>query len=90
MWDTAARHGSLHTGLMLNQDLCYEAERTPDPSDPSFYKVISKVYFNMASQQWQPVITKGAWQQSLKEKQPLHTVVVVVVVMKQHQEPLPH
>lgn len=28
MWDTAARHRSLQTGLMLNQELCYEAERT--------------------------------------------------------------
>lgn len=74
IWVTAARQSSLQTGLMLNQELCNEAERTPDSpwqgllrifSD--FNKVISKVYFNMACPLWQPVIIKGAWQQSLKD-----------------------
>lgn len=75
MGDTAARHRSLQTGLMLNQELCYEAEGLPDPSrqgspgiSSPFYKVISKVYFITARQQWQPVIIKGRGNKASKEK----------------------
>lgn len=61
IWVTAARQSSLQTGLTFNQELCNEAERTPDlhvkdSCKSDFLKVISKVYFNSASRLRQPVI----------------------------------
>lgn len=96
MWDTAARHRSLQTGLMLNQELCYEAERT----SRSFTSRITgnlfmflQSYFQSVFYYGSPAVAASDYKRGVATKprkkkiKSLHAVVVVM--MKQHQEPLP-
>lgn len=41
IWVTAARQSSLQTGLTFNQELCNEAEKTPDFPNQGFLGIFS-------------------------------------------------
>lgn len=94
MWDTAARHRSLHTGLTLKQQLFSEAERTSQ----SFTSRIARNLFACPQSYFQSVFYNGSPTVAANDykrgvatkpqmKKSLHAVVVAM--MKQHQEPLP-